>query len=401
MQKSSFTQICEFFSNLYVFIRHFYLLYEYFHSNPIAMNHRTIDPFFRRLFITTSLCLAIYLLYLMRVVIAPFVAAFILAYFLNPLVGIFSRFLPRVLAIMLVYLSISFAFTILLIWLIPMMWGQMQLAWESLPTFLKWYNDVARPWLGQFTSNYKLLKIDLEMISNELTTFIQTHYHVSDAQTTIKRVLTSGMNAANSIGMIAMIPVLTFYFLLGWNKRLQTWQNALPRLYVDKITQIVKDCDEALMNFAKGQISVMILLGMIYAIQLELIGLKLGLIIGIGAGIASFVPYLGFGVGIVAALVAGFFQFGFDIKHLLLIIGAFGIGQMLEGYVLQPLLLGNKIGLSALWVIFSVLAGASLFGFIGMLIALPVSAVLNVLFRHAYTTYIQSDWYASNKPFRF
>lgn len=154
------------------------------------------------------------------------------------------------------------------------------------------------------------------------------------------------------------------------------------------------------MNFAKGQISVMILLGMIYAIQLELIGLKLGLIIGIGAGVASFVPYLGFGVGIVAALMAGFFQFGFDIKHLLLIIGAFGIGQMLEGYVLQPLLLGNKIGLSALWVIFSVLAGASLFGFIGMLIALPVSAVLNVLFRHAYTTYIQSDWYASNKPFR-
>lgn len=363
------------------------------------MTHRTIDPFFRRLFVTVALCLFIYALYLMRLVIAPFLAAFILAYFLNPLVNIFNRFLPRILAIVAVYLSITLLITALMFWLAPLLWAQLQLAWESLPTLLKWYNEVARPWLGQFTSN-KLLKIDLEMISNELSTFIQTNYQFSDAQVVIKRVLTSGMSAANSLGLVIMIPILTFYFLINWRERLHTWQTAIPRDYEHKVTTIVKDCDDALMNFAKGQFAVMILLGAIYAIQLELIGLKLGLIIGIGAGIASFVPYLGFGIGIIAALIVGFFQFGFDWKYLLLIVGAFGIGQILEGYVLQPLLLGNKIGLSALWVIFAVLAGASLFGFIGMLIALPVSALINVLFRHAYAAYLKSDWYLGRRQFR-
>ena len=363
------------------------------------MNRYHIDPFFRRLFITVGLCLFLYLLYLMRIVITPFVAAFILAYFLNPLVAIFDRFLPRGLAIVAVYLIITLIISALLVWLLPMLWVQLQLAWESLPELVKWYNDVARPWLGQFTKN-NLLKVDLDMISSELTTYIQTNYQVSDAQTFIKRVFTSGMSAANSVGLIVMIPILTFYFLLNWRGRLTTWQNALPRDHVNRITLIAKDCDAALMNFIKGQFMVMILLGIIYAVQLQLIGLKLGLIIGISAGIASFVPYLGFAIGIIVALVAGFFQFGFDWKYMLLIIGAFGVGQAMEGYVLQPLLLGDKIGLSALWVIFAVLAGAALLGFVGMLIALPVSAVINVLFRHAYAAYLRSDWYLGHKQLK-
>lgn len=363
------------------------------------MNQYTIDPFFRRLFITVGLCLFIYLLYSMRIVIAPFMAAFILAYFLNPLVAIFDKYLPRGLAIVAIYLIISLLISALLVWLVPMLWVQLQLAWEALPGLLKWYNNVARPWLGQFTQN-NLLKLDLDVISNELAIYVQSNYQVADAQSFIKRVLTSGMTAANNIGLIVMIPILTFYFLLNWHGRLKTWQDALPRDYVHKITHIVKDCDEALMNFVKGQFMVMLLLGIIYAIQLELIGLQLGLIIGISAGIASFVPYLGFAIGIIAALIAGLFQFGFDWKYMLLIMGAFGIGQVMEGYVLQPLLLGDKIGLSALWVIFSVLAGASLFGFVGMLIALPVSAIINVLFRHAYTTYLKSGWYLGQKQFK-
>lgn len=359
----------------------------------------SIDPFFRRLFIVTALCLFLYALWLMREVIAPFAAAFILAYFLNPLVNIFSKFLPRILAITAVYLSISLTIVILVIWLAPMLWTQIQLAWAAIPELLKWYNTTLRPWLGQFT-HYRMLEINLDMISNELATYVQANYQVADAQTIIKRILTSGASAANSIGLLIIIPVLTFYFLTNWNERLQIWQNALPRDHAGKIIEIAQDCDQALMNFAKGQFTVMVLLGVIYAVQLELIGLKLGLIIGIGAGIASFVPYLGFGVGIIAAFAVGFFQFGLDWKHLLLIAGAFGVGQILEGYVLQPLLLGNKIGLSALWVIFAVLAGASLFGFVGMLIALPVSAVINVLFRHAYAAYLGSDWYLGYKQLK-
>lgn len=378
----------------------FYLLYSSQSSLSLYfMNRQHIDPFFRRLFITVSLCLFLYLLYLMRIVITPFVAAFVLAYLLNPLVEIFNRALPRGVAIVTVYLIIILIITALLVWLVPMLWVQLQLAWEALPGLLKWYNNVARPWLGQFTQN-NLLKLDSEVISNELAIYVQSNYQVADAQSFIKRVLTSGMTAANNIGLIVMIPILTFYFLLNWHGRLRIWETALPRDYAHKITHIAKDCDEALMNFVKGQFMVMLLLGIIYAIQLELIGLQLGLIIGISAGIASFVPYLGFAIGIIAALIAGFFQFGFDWKYMLLIMGAFGIGQVMEGYVLQPLLLGDKIGLSALWVIFSVLAGASLLGFVGMLIALPVSAVINVLFRHAYGAYLNSDWYLGRKQLK-
>ena len=205
---------------------------------------------------------------------------------------------------------------------------------------------------------------------------------------------------ANNVGLIVMVPILTFYFLMGWDERLQMWLTAVPKPHQAKVKNIAADCDVALMSFFKGQVLVMILLGVIYSVQLQLIGLKFGLIIGISAGIASFVPYLGFGIGIIAALLAGLFQFGFDPLYLGLIVGAFLVGQAMEGYVLQPLLLGDKIGLSALWVIFAVLAGASLFGFVGMLIALPVSAIINVLFRHAYLTYLDSDWHKGHKQLK-
>ena len=138
---------------------------------------------------------------------------------------------------------------------------------------------------------------------------------------------------------------------------------------------------------------------MVYAVQLQLIGLKVGLIIGMMAGIASFVPYLGFTLGFIAAIIAGLFQFGVDWVHLLLIIGAFMVGQAVEGYILQPLLLGDKIGLSPLWVIFAVLAGAALAGIAGMLIALPLAAVLKVLFQHAYDSYRETEFYKGDAQY--
>ncbi|UNU73014.1 AI-2E family transporter [Moraxella nasovis] len=360
------------------------------------MSSYRIDPFFKRLFILALMAIMLYALFLMRSIIAPFVAAFALAYFLNPLVGFLSRFMPRIIAIIAVYLSCIAVVSALLVWLIPMLWAQLQLAWESLPSLVAWYNETGRLWIGRYT-NKNPPALHLNVISNSAIDFFQNNYQVSDAQSLIKQALSSGASVANNFGLAVMVPILTFYFLIGWRSRLKTWQNAIPKPYENKIVQIAKDCDDALMNFAKGQLLVMLLLGAIYAVQLELIGLKLGLIIGISSGIASFVPYLGFGIGIIAAIIAGLFQFGFDWLHLGMIIGAFMIGQIAEGYILQPLLLGDKIGLSPLWVIFSVLAGASLFGFIGMLVALPVSAVLNVIFNHAYNAYLASRWY-KGKP---
>lgn len=357
---------------------------------------QSIDPFFRRLFFVIAIVVVLILLHLMTPVIVPFVFAFVLAYLFNPLVKRLSKHVKRWVAIIIVYATITLGMIILMWWLIPTLWYQLQSAWDYLPKILSWYNDVARSWLAANT-RIRMPSLEAKGFSETLVDYMRTHYEFADASTLMSQILVSSMSFINSAGLIVLVPILTFYFLFNWDKRLQSWKMAIPTAYSKKVITVAQECDRALMEFVKGQLLVMVLLGIIYAVQLQLIGLELGLIIGMGAGIASFVPYLGFGLGFIASIIAGLFQFGLDWFHLSLIAGAFLVGQAAEGYVLQPLLLGDKIGLSPLWVIFAVLAGASLLGFVGMLIALPVSAVLNVLFRHLYAHYQTTDFYKGRK----
>ncbi len=360
------------------------------------MINQTIDPFFRRLFIVVAIVVGLILLYAMTPVIVPFVCAFVLAYLLNPIVKKLSKYIRRWIAILVVYTTITVGIIILMWWLVPTLWTQLQAAWDYMPRAINWYNDVVREWLVANT-RIRMPALEFQDFSKTLVDYLQTNYNFSDASSWISQLLISSMSLVNSAGIIVLVPILTFYFLFNWDRRLLSWKMAIPAAYSKKVITVAKECDRALMEFVKGQLLVMVLLGVIYAVQLQLIGLELGLIIGMVAGIASFVPYLGFAVGFAASIIAGLFQFGLDWFHLSLIAGAFLVGQAAEGYVLQPLLLGDKIGLSPLWVIFAVLAGASLLGFVGMLIALPVSAVLNVLFRHLYAYYRETDFYRGRK----
>lgn len=364
------------------------------------MNILTIDPFFRRLFIVVSIVLGLYGIYLLLPVLIPFLTAFILAYFFYPLVKRLALFMPTWLAIIMVYTVITLTVVLVLAWLIPTLWDQLQSAWDYLPAAIAWYNDTARSWVSQYLQT-SLPTINANDFSETFLGYVQNNYNVEDAQSFFTQILSSGMKVINNAGMVVLIPILMFYYLLGWDKRLVKWERTIPRSSRDKTLLIVKECDQVLMAFVKGQLLVMVLLGVLYAVLLQLVGLDLGLIIGMFAGLASFVPYLGFGLGIIAALVAGLFQFGLDWVHLGLIVGVYMAGQMVEGYVLQPLLLGDRIGLSPLWVMFAVFAGASLMGIIGMLIALPVSAIINVMFTHAYNAYLESDWYKGHKQLRF
>ena len=362
---------------------------------------KTIDPFFRRIFIVTAIVISLYLLYLLTPVIIPFLSAFILAYLLNPIVKRLSRFMRRWIAIVLVYAAIILGLAMLLWWLVPTIWVQLQAAWDYMPQALTWYNEVVRKWvMSQSHNRVNLPSLESRMLSETMVDYLSVNYNVIDAQSLLAKILNSGMTVINNAGLLVLVPILTFYFLFNWDQRLHQWKIALPHQYAKKIVEISRDCDKALMAFVKGQLLVMVLLGIVYAVQLQLIGLELGLIIGMVAGIASFVPYLGFGIGFIAAIIAGLFQFGVDWFHLSLIVGAFLVGQAVEGYILQPLLLGDKIGLSPLWVIFAVLAGAALMGFVGMLIALPVSAILNVLFHHAYAAYLNSELYKGRRQLR-
>lgn len=363
------------------------------------MQRYRFDVFFKRLFILVAMGVFLYALYLLTPVILPFLVAFILAYLLNPVVTTLNKHMGRVMATCVVYALIGAIIALLIRWAVPVVWAQMKILWDYLPVAVEWYNDTGRVWLTKRTGN-ELLALDADVIREQAILYLQTNYQISDVQSIVWQVAISGIGFVSKAGVFLLIPILSFYFLINWYERLGIWAVAIPTPYRKKTLQIAKDCDVALMSFVKGQFLVMILLGVIYAVQLQLIGLELGITIGMVAGIASFVPYFGFFVGIVAAMVAGVLQFGLDWVKLALIGGAFMIGQLMEGYVLQPFLLGDKIGLSPIWVIFAVLAGAALFGFVGMLIALPVSALINVLFHHAYDAYIHSEWYQGRRQYR-
>jgi len=360
----------------------------------------TKDVFFKRVFISLFLVAIGYIIYQLQSVILPFLVAFILSYAINPLVQKLQdkAHIRRWVAILLVYLSTGLMIGLILWWLIPLVWEQLQSAWKYVPTAIDYYNNTFRGWVRSHTP-IRLPALQVRDMSKGLVDFLKEHYNIIDVRSFFTNLMLSGMNIINVAGIVVLVPILMFYFLYNWDERLVKMRHMIPNRYILSVYRIAKESDEALMSFIKGQILVMVLLGMVYAVQLQLIGLKVGLIIGMMAGIASFVPYLGFTLGFIAAIIAGLFQFGVDWVHLVLIVGAFMVGQAVEGYVLQPLLLGDKIGLSPLWVMFAVLAGASLAGIAGMLIALPLAAVLNVLFKHAYDSYRETEFYKGDAQY--
>ncbi|ALH96553.1 chloramphenicol efflux transporter CxpE [Acinetobacter equi] len=352
-----------------------------------------VDRSLRRIFILCSIALILWVLYLLKPVLIPFVGAFFIAYLFSPLVNKLHKIgLPRWLSISLVFIGIGCVVTWAMWYLVPLIWEQLMYAKGNIPRAIHWVNYDFLPWLSK-TFNLVPLEIDTDQMSKSVMEYIQTNYSVDSIQTLALRVAQSGLNFIQVGGTIVLIPVITFYFLLDWNRMLESFHRLIPRQHEKGILQIVQECHQVLGAFVKGQFLVMVLLGVIYAVGLQIIGLEVGLIIGMVAGLASIIPYLGFAVGIIAAGVATFFQFGLDWMHFALVGIVFLIGQAVEGYILQPFLLGDKIGLSPVAVVFAVLAGAQLGGFLGMLIALPVAAVIVVLLRHLREFYEQSQIY--------
>ena len=335
------------------------------------------DQVLRRIFIIAGLALLLWVLYLLKPVVLPFVGAFFIAYLFSPLVDVLVKIkLPRWLAISLVFIGIG-------VTLMVVLW---------FPAGIHWVNSTFLPWVSH-TFNVVPMELDTEQISKAVMEYIQTNYSADSIQVMALRLAQSGLNFIQLGGVFILIPIISFYFLLDWERMLQSFRRLIPRPHEASTLVIVRECHSVLGAFVKGQFLVMLLLGIVYAVGLQLIGLEVGLIIGMIAGLASIIPYLGFGVGIIAAVIASLFQFGLDWMQLLLVGIVFMIGQMIEGYILQPFLLGDKIGLSPVAVVFAVLAGAQLGGFLGMLIALPVAAVIVVLLKHARDNYEKSRLY--------
>ena len=353
------------------------------------------DRTLKRILIIGGLALFLWILYLLKPVVIPFIIAFFIAYLFSPLVDRLQKIgLPRWFSIGTVFIGIGVAVTMAFWYIVPLIWKQLVIARDSIPVGINWINSTFLPWVSN-TFNVEQMEIDTNHMSTIVMDYIQTNYSTDSLQAMALRVAQSGLNFIQVGGTVVLIPIIAFYFLLDWRRMLDSLRRLIPRPYEKTTLEIVTECHSVLGAFVKGQFLVMILLGIVYAVGLQLIGLDVGLIIGMIAGLASIIPYLGFAVGIVAAVIATLLQFGVDWMQLALVLVVFMIGQGIEGYVLQPFLLGDKIGLSPVAVVFAVLAGAQLAGFLGMLIALPVAAVIVVLLRHARDSYEKSQLYGS------
>lgn len=194
--------------------------------------------------------------------------------------------------------------------------------------------------------------------------------------------------------VILITPVVAFYLINDWHEITKRLDNLLPRAYAETIREQVNIIDRTLAGFVRGQVNVCIIMGLFYGIGLTIVGLKFGIIIGLITGILAIIPYVGFMFGLLIGLGVAFFQFG-TLHPMLMVFGVFMIGQIIEGNVITPRLVGEKVGLHEVWIIFGLLAGATLFGFVGVLLAIPITAVIGVLLRFAVKRYLQSDIYSS------
>jgi predicted PurR-regulated permease PerM len=330
------------------------------------------------------------LLYLLGPVLTPFAIAALLAWLGDPLVdGLERRGLSRSGAVGLVFVAMTLLMLLAPLILVPLIEGQIAILVEKLPVYAAWIRERLVPLLVE------RLGVDPEALKpDRLIALVQAHWQQAGGVATqlIAQVSQSGLALLGWVMNLLLIPVVTFYFLRDWDLMVERVHELLPRHIEPKVSQIARESDEVLSAFLRGQLLVMLALGLVYSIGLWLAGIKLAFLIGMGAGLLSFVPYLGTILGLGAALIAALVEHR-DLIHVVYVLAVFGIGQTLEGFVLTPWLVGDRIGLHPVAVIFAILAGGQLFGFIGVLIALPVSAVLVVILRHVHEHYVQSELY--------
>ena len=327
-----------------------------------------------------------YLVYLLAPVLMPFAIAAMLAYLGDPLADRLERLgAGRTLAVTIVFVLLLLVTVGALLLLIPLISRQVDNLIQNLPRYGEWIRNTALPWLQA------RLRLDPHMFdTGRLVDAVKEH--IGSIGSVLGKLSRSGVGVLMWMTNLVLVPVVAFYLLRDWD-RLVAWVDAmLPRSVQPTVARLARESDKVLGAFVRGQMLVMLALGLFYGAGLALVGLSVGPLIGMVAGLLSFVPYLGFIIGFAAAVIAVLVQYG-DWAHLLLVCGVFAVGQLLEGYVLVPKLVGDKIGLHPVAVIFAVLAGGYLFGFLGVLLALPAASVIMVLLRYLLERYRLSELY--------
>lgn len=343
-----------------------------------------------RLWILFSVVVLVLLLRALGPILAPFIISALLAWLGDPLADKLEEWhFPRALAVLVVFIATFVVLGLLLLIIAPMVGSEFQALTTRAPQFLVWYQNTATPWL----SSHLHVDPDRLRIDNLTNTITGNSDSVGQfISGTVSTVSHSGRILFTLVITVLLVPVITFYWLRDWDIFKARIASLLPRDHAAGVLGLAHDCETVLAAFFRGQLLVMISLAFIYSIGLSVIGLEGGAAIGILAGLLGFVPYLGIVTGLTLALGSAVLQAG-DSWLPLWVLVVFGIGQGMDSFVLTPRLVGGRIGLHPVLVIFAILAGGDLFGFVGVLLALPAAAAGTVFARHAHARYVQSDMY--------
>lgn len=364
------------------------------------MNNKDVTPqrsLFPRseqtIFWTIVLIATIALVRVLGDVLTPFIVGMAIAYLLNPLVTWLSHHMPRSIACMIVLVVFILVVLGIILGLSPMIGRQLTEVAHNLPQYTErlynWFNEFMDTAMGRLgPDNAQKVR---DAAGNQVGAVL------GGLQQLLKRVVSGGLAVIDIITFLVITPVVAFYCMRDWSEITAKIDNLFPRHNAQNLRNIMSEFNTRLAGFVRGQLLVCLCLGAFYAVILTAIGLNFGLAIGLLAGFLTFIPYVGSIVGFISSVGVALVQYP-DYKMPLVVAGIFFIGQFIEGNILTPKMVGDRIGLHPVWVIFALMAGGKLFGFTGMLLAVPVAAMIGVVVRYAIDWYQNSAAYAADHP---
>ena len=334
-----------------------------------------------------------FFLYLFSEILLPFVAGMVLAYFLDPVADRLQRLgLSRIMATILILITFIVVLVIALIILIPLLASQLSDFIAKLPEYLSHLQALITSFDPEWIE--KRFGVNAADLRDGLNSLLASG--VGFVTAIFTSIWSSGVALFSVASLFIVTPVVAFYMLLDWDRMVAKVDSWVPRDHVHTVRQIAGDINLSTAGFVRGQGTLCLVLGIIYAVGLTITGLNFGILIGLFAGLISFIPYVGSLVGLVLALGVAFVQFWPDWLMVLAVAVVFFIGQFIEGNILQPRLVGKSVGLHPVWLMFALFAFGALFGFVGLLIAVPAAAAIAVLVRFGISRYLDSPLYVGH-----
>ncbi|RWD38370.1 MAG: AI-2E family transporter [Mesorhizobium sp.] len=342
-----------------------------------------------RFWLISAVILAIFL-YVFSGILLPFVAGMVLAYFLDPVADRLQRLgLSRLMATIVILFAFIVVLVLAFVILIPVLASQMADFASKLPEYLTRLQTLITSFDPRWLE--EKFGVDANGLREGLNSLLTSGFGL--LTTVFTSIWSSGVALVSVVSLFVVTPVVAFYMLLDWDRMVAIVDSWVPRDYVQTVRAIANDINTATAGFVRGQGTLCLVLGAMYATGLTLTGLNFGILIGLFAGLISFIPYVGSLTGLVLAVGVAFVQFWPDWTMVAAVAGVFFVGQFIEGNILQPRLVGKSVGLHPVWLMFSLFAFGALFGFVGLLIAVPASAAVAVLVRFAISRYLESPLY--------